>query len=149
MKTEGNWKPSVISETVASQIDQPKKWTEAKKENKEEAARIRNEILGLKRELNRTKQFTSIAWNKNIEGKNDLDSISASNLMRVDKEVSKEKRGEFYRNHFSINALRILRESSQKNQRMEEISKKEMFFLLTLEKIRVLRVRFEPEICCL
>ena len=96
-KTE---KPSVISETVASQIDRLKGELEAKKENKEEAARIRNEILGLKRELNRTKQFTSIAWNKNIEGKNDLDSISARNLMRVDKEVSKEKRGEFLSKSF-------------------------------------------------
>ena len=96
-KTE---KPSVISETVASQIDRLKSELEAKKENKEEAARIRNEILGLKRELNRTKQFTTIAGNKNIEKKNDLDSISASNLMRVDKEVSKEKRGEFLSKSF-------------------------------------------------
>ena len=75
-----------------------KEYEKAKELKEKQVLRLR--ILELKREINRTKQFTSIAWNKNIEGKNDLDSISASNLMRVDKELWKEKRGEFLSKSF-------------------------------------------------
>lgn len=47
---------------------------------------IRWQILGLRRELNRSKQFTSIANNKNIDGAWSLDDITASNLLKIDKE---------------------------------------------------------------
>jgi septal ring factor EnvC (AmiA/AmiB activator) len=58
----------------------------------EDIRKTREEILSLKRELNRTKRFTEVSSNKLAEGKTSIDSISASNLMRLDKELSKDRR---------------------------------------------------------
>jgi hypothetical protein len=66
----------------------------------EQKRQIREEILSIKRELNKAKQFTEISQNKLAEGKNELDAIPASNLMKIDKEVSKERRGEFLSKSF-------------------------------------------------
>ena len=60
--------------------------------NTDKRRSIREEILSIRRSFNRTKQFTEISTNKLSEGKNNLDSILASDLMRLDKEVSKERR---------------------------------------------------------
>lgn len=65
----------------------------------EQKRRIREEILSIKREFNRTKQYTSIMTTKPAEGKNSLDAISAADLMRIDKE-SKLRRGEFLSKSF-------------------------------------------------
>jgi flagellum-specific peptidoglycan hydrolase FlgJ len=61
---------------------------------------IREEILSIRRSFNRTKQYTEVASTKLAEGKNNLDDISAINLMKIDKEVSKEKRWEFLSKSF-------------------------------------------------
>ncbi len=68
----------------------------------EEKKAIREQILSIKRELNRTKTYTelsrtnALAREKSNDGKDSLDSLSASNLMRIDKDETwknKEKRG--------------------------------------------------------
>jgi flagellum-specific peptidoglycan hydrolase FlgJ len=48
---------------------------------------LRRQILELRRELNRTQQFTSIANNKISEWKESLDKLSASDLMKIDKQT--------------------------------------------------------------
>lgn len=68
--------------------------------NTDKKRAIREEILSIRRSFNRTKQFTEIATYKLSEGKNNLDSIPASDLMRIDKEASKEKRWEFLSKSF-------------------------------------------------
>ncbi len=60
---------------------------------------IRNQILSLKRELNRTKQYTTIANSRLAEWKNSIDTISASDLMKLDKE-SWLRRGELLSKSF-------------------------------------------------
>lgn len=60
----------------------------------------RERLLWLSREFNRAKQYTEISGNKLAEWRNNLDSISAADLMRLDKEVSKERRGEFLSKSF-------------------------------------------------
>ncbi len=82
-----------------------KEWTQARLEalqveltkakDAEQRKRIKEEILAIKREFNRSKQFGEVLNKKPAEWKNNLDSISAADLMRLDKEVSKDKRGEF------------------------------------------------------
>ncbi len=57
-----------------------------KTEKAEKKTELRSQILGLKRELNRAKQYTVIASSKLAEWKNSLDAISAADLMRLDKE---------------------------------------------------------------
>jgi flagellum-specific peptidoglycan hydrolase FlgJ len=69
-------------------------------EKQEDRIRIRSEILAIKRSYNRTKQFTEISGNKLAEWKNNLDNISAADLMRIDKELWKEKRWEFLSKSF-------------------------------------------------
>jgi flagellum-specific peptidoglycan hydrolase FlgJ len=61
---------------------------------------IREEILSIRRSFNRTRQYAEIASLKLAEGKNNLDSISAADLMKIDKEISKDKRGEFLSKSF-------------------------------------------------
>jgi hypothetical protein len=69
-------------------------------QDKERRKIIRSEILSIRRAFNRTKQYTEIANNKLAEGKNNLDDISAVNLLKIDKEISKERRGEFLSKSF-------------------------------------------------
>ncbi len=71
-----------------------------KEKDAEQRKKIKEEILGIKRELNRSKQFGEVTLKKPAEWKNSLDTISASNLLRLDKEVSTEKRGEFLSKSF-------------------------------------------------
>ncbi len=66
----------------------------------EEIRKTKEQILALRREINRTKRFTEISDNKLAEGQSSLDTISAANLMKMDKEVSMEKRGEFLSKSF-------------------------------------------------
>jgi len=73
-------------------------------EDKEKQKFIRDEILSIRRSVNRTKQYTEIYWNKLIEWKNSLDDISAADLMRIDKELKsagkQERRWEFLAKSF-------------------------------------------------
>lgn len=89
----------IPKESTQSQLDDLQKQLE-QAEKQEDRARIRSEILAIKRSYNRTKQFTEISGNKLAEWKNNLDNISAADLMRIDKEVSKEKRWEFLSKSF-------------------------------------------------
>lgn len=98
--TEQPWNLEVwASTTTQAQLDKLQRELEKVKDTGEKKL-IREQILSLRRELNRAKQFTSITENKLVEWKNNLDSISAANLMRLDKEVSKEKRWEFLSKSF-------------------------------------------------
>lgn len=74
-----------------------KQLKEAKENNQKRE--IRMQILQLRRELNRTKQFTEISENTLVEWKTSLDDIKASDLLKVDKE-SKLRRGEFLSKSF-------------------------------------------------
>jgi flagellum-specific peptidoglycan hydrolase FlgJ len=69
-----------------------------------ERKKIREEILSINRSVNRTKQYTQIAWEKLAEWKNSLNDISAANLMRLDKELKwkskQERRWEFLAKSF-------------------------------------------------
>lgn len=53
-----------------------------------ENAKIRGEIAELRRELNRTKQFTNIGkeGSKKIAENKNMDSLSAAELMKIDRE---------------------------------------------------------------
>jgi hypothetical protein len=53
-----------------------------------ENAKIRGEIAELRRELNRTKQFTNIEKerSKKIAENKNMDTFSAAELMRIDRE---------------------------------------------------------------
>lgn len=87
-----------------------KKWTQARLDalqaelisakDADRKKQIKDEILAIKREFNRSKQFGIVMEKKPAEWKNNLDSVSAADLMRLDKEVSKEKRGEFLAKSF-------------------------------------------------
>ena len=79
-----------IKETTQARLDALQRDLD-KSKSEDEKRRIREEILSIKRELNRTKQYTNIMDSKHAEGKNNLDSISAANLMKIDKE-SKDRR---------------------------------------------------------
>lgn len=86
-------------ESTQAQLDALQKQLE-QAEKQEDRIRIRSEILAIKRSYNRTKQFNEISGSKLAEWKNNLDNISATNLMKIDKEVSKEKRWEFLSKSF-------------------------------------------------
>ncbi len=87
-----------------------KKWTQARLDalqaelisakDADRKKQIKDEILAIKREFNRSKQFGIVMEKKPAEWKNNLDSVSAADLMRLDKEVSKERRGEFLSKSF-------------------------------------------------
>lgn len=91
-------KPDTLKETTQARLDALQKELEWEKDI-ERKRRIREEILSIKREFNRTKRYTDIMNMKPAEGKNSLDTISAANLMRIDKE-SKLRRGEFLSKSF-------------------------------------------------
>lgn len=65
-----------------------------------ENAKIRGEIAELRRELNRTKQFTNIGkeGSKKIAENKNMDSLSAAELMKIDRE--EWSRGEFLSKSF-------------------------------------------------
>jgi ribosome-interacting GTPase 1 len=67
------------TKTISEQLLQLQEELNKNPKNRE----IRNQILELKRELNRTKQFTEVSDNKLIEGKSNLDSVSADRLLRI------------------------------------------------------------------
>lgn len=52
----------------------------------EEIRKTKEQILALRREINRTKRFTEISDNKLIEGKLNIDTVSAANLLKINKE---------------------------------------------------------------
>ncbi len=92
-------KEDVIKEGTQARLDALQE--ELKKEkDTERKRRIKDEILSIKREFNRSKQFWEVMLKKPAELKGSLDSISAADLMRLDKEVSKDKRGEFLSKSF-------------------------------------------------
>lgn len=66
----------------------------------EEIRKTREELLALQREFQRSKKFIEISNHKLAEWKNSLDLIDANNLMRIDKEFSKETRWEFLSSSF-------------------------------------------------
>ncbi|MBC7498541.1 glucosaminidase domain-containing protein [Candidatus Gracilibacteria bacterium] len=72
----------------------------AKNPKNPENAKIRGEIAELRRELNRTKQFTNIGkeGSKKIAENKNMDSLSAAELMRIDQEEG--SRGEFLSKSF-------------------------------------------------
>ena len=104
-----------LLETAPTRIDELKlKLQELKKEVQvhpnnlqklEEIRKTREELLSLQREFNRTKQYTTISNNRLAEWKTSLDSIDASSLMRIDKETSKDTRGEFLSRSFLYKRL--------------------------------------------
>ena len=96
---EKAWVPENWSGNTQAQLDKLQSELEKAKDTNERKF-IREQILSLRRELNRAKQYTTISNNKLVEWKNNLDSISAANLMRLDKEASKEKRWEFLSKSF-------------------------------------------------
>ncbi len=86
-------------DTTQAQLDKLQQDLEWEK-NIEKKKAIREEILSIRRSFNRTKQYAEIASLKLAEGKNNLDSILASDLMKIDKEIWKDKRGEFLSKSF-------------------------------------------------
>lgn len=98
IKAQAEVKKPALDTTQAKldKLQQDLEW----EKNTEKKKAIREEILSIRRSFNRTKQYTEIASLKLAEGKNNLDSISAADLMRIDKEVSKDKRGEFLSKSF-------------------------------------------------
>ena len=104
-----------LLETAPTRIDELKlKLQELKKEIQvhpnnlqklEEIRKTREELLSLQREFNRTKQYTTISNNRLAEWKTSLDNIDASSLMRIDKETSKDTRGEFLSRSFLYKRL--------------------------------------------
>ncbi|GAB0175010.1 MAG: hypothetical protein HHAS10_08890 [Candidatus Altimarinota bacterium] len=81
-----------LKKDIQSQPNNPQKLEEIRK--------TREELLALQREFQRNKKYTEVANHKLAEGKNSLDSIDANNLMRIDRELSKEARGEFLSSSF-------------------------------------------------
>lgn len=96
---EKSWVLENLSGNTQTQLDKLQGELERAKDIGEKRL-IREQILSLRRELNQAKQFTSISESKLVEWKNNLDSISAADLMRLDREVSKEKRWEFLSKSF-------------------------------------------------
>ncbi len=72
----------------------------AKNPKNPESAKIRGEIAELRRELNRTKQFTNISkeGSKKIAENKNMDTLSAAELMKIDRE--EWSRGEFLSKSF-------------------------------------------------
>lgn len=72
----------------------------AKNPKNPEGAKIRGEIAELRRELNRTKQFTAITkeWSMKLAESKNMDTLSAAELMRIDRE--EWTRGEFLSKSF-------------------------------------------------
>ncbi len=62
----------------------------------EELHKTRDELLQLRREVNRTKRYTEISWKELSNWAVDLDNIPASNLMRIDRDNKTERRWEFF-----------------------------------------------------
>ena len=91
-------KNDALKETTQARLDALQKELEWAKDI-EQKRRIREEILSIKREFNRSKQYGNVMNMKLAEGKNSLDAISAWDLMRIDKE-SKLRRGEFLSKSF-------------------------------------------------
>ena len=99
---EKSWPPDIgqaIKDRTQARLDALQ--DELKKsKDVEQSKRIKAEILAIKREFNRSKQFEVVFNKKPTEWKNSLDTISAADLMHLDKEVSKDKRGEFLSKSF-------------------------------------------------
>lgn len=91
-------KPDALKETTQAKLDALQKELEWAKDI-EQKHRIREEILSIKRGFNRSKQYGNIMKTKPAEWKSSLDTISAADLMRIDKE-SKLRRGEFLSKSF-------------------------------------------------
>ena len=98
IKTQAEVKNQTLDTTQAKldKLQQDLEW----EKNIDKKKAIRGEIHSIRRSFNRTKQYTDVASLKLAEGKNNLDSISAADLMKIDKEVSKDKRGEFLSKSF-------------------------------------------------
>ena len=101
---EKAWVPENWSGNTQAQLDKLQSELEKAKDTNERKF-IREQILSLRRELNRAKQYTTISNNKLVEWKNNLDSIDASSLMRIDTETSKDTRGEFLSRSFLYKRL--------------------------------------------
>jgi Phage tail lysozyme len=99
-----------VAETTPTRISElTKRLQELKKEVQthpnnpqklEEIRKTREELLSLQREFQRAKQYTRLSKEQIPEGRSTLDSIDASALLRIDKELSKETRWEFLSQSF-------------------------------------------------